>query len=862
MNNKTWILQSSSLALALMLSGCGGGGGGGVNSTPAPPPAPTPTPSPTPTPTPTPAANVDLLSPMVSETFTSNSATGSASFPKSGAKPTISAAQSAAKIAYNASNQSYTISAGGRSQTFAPSNIDAAQSTAQVTVYVKKNGSTTEALTLTKPGTSGLFTYRYVGSALWQRTVEGSSTISGNFDAIAYGVETPDAAVPRTGRADYAVALVGVETTPSGVFAVAGSGTTQVDFSTGAMITHGTAEGVYNNASFSSEAWLSSSGNAFSGNFRFNDFQSFNGTLDGRLYGPQGEELGASFAAKDGTGMAMVGTITGRQQPLAPENSSMKSLTSNAFFTNDSALMNVTLQGGSGTNNASQTFSAGSAARSSLLLNYDAERQAYTVIMPDRSRYFDPANPGTSSDQFVDTTPSHDLRGYPYATFTGLTYVKTRRWNIATGSGNSTSYRLQDVTYGLATDAGAVPRTGSANFAIGINGTAADSDFVNLAKITGFGYLTADFGAGTLDASGQMLFTEDYYMSGRRPKQLGGTFGITGTISSTENQLSGSLSFDGLGPYTGSFNGRFYGPDAAELGGTFTASDGSGGVASGTFAGGHDNSAQPDIGLASLTDVTDMTAIAVAPNASLAYVTGVSYDPAIGGYRISFRDTHLTGSPTYTALLGTATRDEVASNASADVYRTTVNDLDTTATVNRPHADNPGLVLTYSSFATIRASQPASPQNTDPRNGRYDISYGIATGKQQMPLSGSATYTGIALGTGKVTTNPYSGGSVPSTTTFYDVTGTSTIIADFGTQSITGRIELVGTEMGGIATRNFDAITARGNISLNGFSIGYSSIKGTFYGPAAQEVGGSFNIIQNDMADTRTELNGIFAGKR
>ncbi|MFC0203425.1 hypothetical protein [Novosphingobium soli] len=746
--------------------------------------------------------------------------------------PTISGAQSGATIAYNAANQSYTITVGGGSQTFAPANSDAAQSTAQVTVYVKKNGSTTDSLTLTKPGTSGYFTYRYVGSAFWQRTVDGSSTISGSFDAIAYGVETSDAAVPRTGRADYAVALLGVETTPSDVFAITGTGITQVDFASGSLITHGTAEGVYSTASFSSEARLSGTTNTFSGDFRFVDFRWFNGTLSGRLYGPAGEELGATVAATDSSGMAMVGAITGRQQALGPENTSMKALTSNAFFSNDSALLNVTLQGSSGTNNAAQTFSSGSAARGSLVLNYDAELHAYTAIAPDRSKFFDPSNPAWG-DSFIDTTRVSDLRDSPYATFTGLTYVKTGRWETETGTESGTAYRLQDVAYGLATGADALPRTGGASFAIGINGTAADADFVNLAAIAGFGYLTADFAAGTLDASGQMLFTEDYYMSGRAAKKLGGRFAMNGTISSSANQFAGSLSFDGLGTYAGSFNGRFYGPGAAELGGTFTASDGSGGFASGAFTGGRDSSAQPDVGLASLTAATGLTVTAVAPDASLADVTGVSYDPAIGGYRVSFNDSHLSGAPTYTALLGTATRDAVASNAGADVYRTTVNDLDVTATVNRPNADNPGLVLTYSSFATIRAPEPASPYNTDPRNGRYDLSFGIATSKQQMPLWGSATFTGIAQGTGKVKTNAYGRGSVPSTTSYYDVTGTSTI-------------------------------TASGSISLNSFLAGFNgnSIGGTFYGPAAQEVGGRFATSQSDASDTLIELNGIFAAKR
>ena len=114
--------QASLLALAMTLTACGGGGGGSVGSTPTPTPG-------TSTPTPTPVGtNDDLLTPMVSENFANIAAVASGTFPKDGSLPTLSATPETASISYDAGSQSYTVTAGARSQTFTPANIDSSLS--------------------------------------------------------------------------------------------------------------------------------------------------------------------------------------------------------------------------------------------------------------------------------------------------------------------------------------------------------------------------------------------------------------------------------------------------------------------------------------------------------------------------------------------------------------------------------------------------------------------------------------------------------------------------------------------------------------------------------------------------------------
>jgi hypothetical protein len=110
-----------------------------------------------------------------SESFANDSTVAKASFPVAGGNPTTSAAATSGTINYDAAARSYTLSAEGRTLTFLPADIDAAQTTATLTVYKKVAGSTTDTLTLTKPGTEGRFTYTYVGGRVLAAHGAGSN---------------------------------------------------------------------------------------------------------------------------------------------------------------------------------------------------------------------------------------------------------------------------------------------------------------------------------------------------------------------------------------------------------------------------------------------------------------------------------------------------------------------------------------------------------------------------------------------------------------------------------------------------------------------------------------------------------------
>src|SRR5690606_23608522 len=130
-----------SLSLAL-LAACGGGSGGGPVSTPGPAPAPAPTPGQTPTPTG--GVNDDLLTPLVSETFSTFAVRGSASYPTNGNPGSSSAGSATLSITYNASANTYQVSSGGTQQTFGSGDIEQSLSNSQGTTYVSQTGSTTK----------------------------------------------------------------------------------------------------------------------------------------------------------------------------------------------------------------------------------------------------------------------------------------------------------------------------------------------------------------------------------------------------------------------------------------------------------------------------------------------------------------------------------------------------------------------------------------------------------------------------------------------------------------------------------------------------------------------------------------------
>lgn len=826
--------RASALALTLLLGACGGGGGGdgGVNSTP--------TPEPSPTPTPTTGANDDLLPTLVSESFANVATRGALSGTESNVTGTAS--KITATISYNAANQSYTLTTPTGSVTFGPGNIDAAQSNAGAVVYVRTNGSTTDSLTLTRPGSSGRLTYRYVGSAFWQRMNVGPSSGSGSLDAIVYGVPTPASAIPTSGSANYEIDLLGAATIGPNVFPISGAGTAMVDFVGGNVIISGTMNRVVapgQTTAFNSTARLAAGSNAFSGNFTFDDFGTLNGTLDGRFYGPAAEEIGAAFQASGQTNRVAAGTIMGRRSASAPANTSFNGgLVNSQSFLATEAKLTLESPSGVSNNNGVNTMTNRVAAVDGLTIYYNAANGGYTLVAPDRSTTFVggqpvPMLPSGSEALLVQAQP-------------GYSYVARGDWTY--GGGSPTIYRLANFILGMPTGDGQLVRSGKGYFSVDITGRAADSDYKNMMNFVGRGTMTADFAANQLSLIGGLTFIEDWNLSGRAREGATGTLSGTGAIASSANSFSGSLGFNGIGNYTGNFSGQFYGPGADELGAVFTAADGSD-RAVGTLIGKRD--AALAAGQKSLNELSGPTVLKGARASKISGpwpgpVSGldmggaeVDYDPTTKTYNFYNLDTSgvRVGSPVQLAQSNVVSAQSDASRTS---YLRIEGGVTTAGYIFNSGAANPELALSYTSFANLTVTTASNVTRLFPV-------FGIVTPLAGRPIAGTANYSGIAVGYGTANAIGYQG----------SVSGTSTLMANFARNEVTFSVVLAADDPGRTSIGTF---SYAGSIANNGFFSPALAFQGDFLGPNAQEFGAAFQIGGN--SSDPTTIAGVAVGKR
>jgi hypothetical protein len=829
------------------------------------PPSPPPPPPP-----PAVGNNASLADLQFSESFANNAATASASFPTSGGPATATAQAVTGSIAYDAGARSYTLSVQGRSLTFSPGDVDSAQTTATLTVYKKVSGSTTDTLTLTNPGSSGRFTYTWAGGAFWQRTVQGSAAVTGSLDALAYGVRTPDAAVPRTGQAEYAVDLIGAQSGPGAVVGITGQGIAQVDFARGAITTVGTLTAPTTGASvFSSEARIASDRNSFTGTFRYSDFGEFSGTLTGAFNGPAAQELGAAYEVRSADGRVAVGTLIGRTAARAGTNAKLTSLTANEILADDASRLSTTLTGTSGSNATTGTFSNSAAATTALAVHYDSAQRSYSLIAPERSQYFGPDRPGGTPSLDRHSGPDTDRLSFPVPPTSGgdfrpvtnadlllnLEYVKAGRWLFQQGGSGTTGYTIRDFAFGLATPASAVPRTGTAGFVIGITGTAADGDFPNLVNFGGNGTATVNLASGAITGSGLLGFREDFTMSGRATRTGTGDFNLTATLSSSANAFNGTFAFTGFGNYSGPLLGRLYGPTGQEMGGSFSATDGAGGTAVGSLVGRQDpDLTAPVPTLATLTGNSRLTAISVSnPTQGNKETAYFAYDAASQTY--SFYPTTPTNAADLAYRFGPAQRTSgdatfthYAGSGSAGQF----NSSDTfTAALFNPGSGNPRIALTYTSFAdiTVRNGATGLPTRT------WSV-FGIATPASQIPRTGTGTYSGIVFGHGD------NGG------TTLDVDGTAELSVNFGPSTFRSLLTVFTRPAGSgafspLGTLEYTGFVSgsalSGNITDSGAQGG---LQGQLYGRDAAEFGLLFNYSKFVPGSGRTSIVGGAVGKR
>jgi hypothetical protein len=331
------------LALCVPLAACGGGGGG-VNSTPAPAPAPTPSPSPTPTPTPTPSPTPtptptnSLISDLdADQTFTSNATTTNVVLGASdGVVGTTSRTKASISITYDAAAKSYTVETEGRTQTFGPTDIIATGYDGE-TRYSKTLSDGGDYLTLvTTPYTDPMRSNKYVGMGYWQRNAQIGTDQQTYFSTFAYGLDTSSSGMPRTGAAHWLTDIFGLLTMPnSDLRTIEGQGDFDVDFAAGAFRAFGSVT-EYNYVTGIAESKTQTlqaggtigSGNGFSGLVSYLPVNAMPlyGSISGAFYGPNADEVGASFEAT-GSDVVLTGAFTGLRSTTGANGGAVYNLT-------------------------------------------------------------------------------------------------------------------------------------------------------------------------------------------------------------------------------------------------------------------------------------------------------------------------------------------------------------------------------------------------------------------------------------------------------------------------------------------------------------------------------------------------------
>jgi hypothetical protein len=558
------------LPLVLMLSACGGGGGG-PSSTPTPPSSPSgpSTPGQSNTPDPPSSANASLLTLTASETFTNDAVAANVHLNAGKtSKATI-------KVIYDASTKSYRIDTGSRTQAFAPTDIDAAHSDGTTTVYTRTANGTTDTLTLTKPGTSGHLTFQYVGSGIWQHAPSTGAASEADLAAFTYGVETPDTALPRTGSGGYAIDLRGIVSAPIPA-TLDGTGTLQANFATGEMKTVGSysqhnadGTGSVGSLTFSGTAQIASASNNFDGALRLDGF-STDGAMSGRFYGPNANEVGATFQLVDASSAAVIGTITGRQDPSIPfanlrltdlrydQSFDIKDTRKGfSYFPNgdiagwfypieqDATLAYSASNGSYEFKNSELDLSFGPANRDAGHTN--AHETAYAISSGDYTGSATLFTPGSSNDEIEMT----------YASFGHLVVQN----NNATSTESIKSY---DVYFAFGEKTALAPK-GSGHYDGLIFGQAdvlAQSTAVTHYDVSGTASMNVDFQSLATTGSISPVGTEK--ITGQ--KRDFGTYNVSGILGSAT--LSAAFpSLDG----SGYMHGDLYGPNAEELAGIFRA---------------------------------------------------------------------------------------------------------------------------------------------------------------------------------------------------------------------------------------------------------------------------------------------------
>lgn len=625
------------------------------------------------------------------------------------------------------------------------------------------------------------------------------------------------------------------------------------------------------------------------------DFAGTTGSFNGQFNGPNAAEAGGTFlltneqlALRLAGSFAATGQSTPAGQPVptmpaAPTSvASAPAGTAFALF-NRYGIESLDIRN-AGTTAASATFAANPSATITIANDGFSLTFSDTTVSVFKNAARTTGPNGTAlfaSDIAASSRQGRFMAG------TGLTYAAYGSWDqlgspptmgLPGTARNSVAAGV--VAYGVRTTQ--MPTTGSATYTGGVTGLyflSGDSGAIT----GGVSRLVADFSKGGATApavagaitniTGQSAvtagtrFLSDIFFTGSFANNASFVAQATGGANVAAADFSTAL---------GMTSGAFYGPNAAELAGTFNLADPGLGISIiGAFGGTGQltPSGQPA--------PTVPTPQVIDPNAPLtAVAAGVAFSgirgaqlpvPVVSGPNTGISLAAVVQTTSGVAFKfggdGAATLGAAAKGNFGYFGPITGANGATTGMIHL--VDNP---LTYSSYGTwtqSTATSPAAPPALEASTSQAAVfSYGNPTTLAQMPTTGTATYTGGIVG--HFSTEPTGFGVITS--------GVLNLNADFARAAVSGGVVNVLALRPGAAPGMVDRLndialkqtfyngvagfygnaaalpTPAATIDLGGPQGGYS---GFFYGPGAPEIAGSLYLN-----DGHSYVQAAFAGRK
>lgn len=538
---------------------------------------------------------------------------------------------------------------------------------------------------------------------------------------------------------------------------------------------------------------------------------------------------------------------------------------------------------------SSQIVSDSEVQRDTIAIGYDVDSGTYSLSFAGVEQSFGPQHreteiaPGFAQyfkAEDTDEAQSLTLYSLPFISGTFATdldynrYVAQGSWQVnQRGAGDTQSTRFTSFLFGLPTTPSDVPTTGAAHWLIDIFGALAIEN-QEILTVSGSGDLEVDFGAGAFQVNSFVHETEFLSLGGRG----GALYFVSGGTLGSDGTFGGAFAYHGSVSLTGSLEGAFFGPGAAELGATFEAEN-AGAYLSGAFTGQRSQfgATSDDVKNISLTTLVAEDQLLFGEGARIVR-RGRSDEPGIydvsatnrsGGRAELDADGIIMVSADYNQyVLDEAHRIPDASGnfdrfAHSGSYNSAGDEGDLEYAIYKLGEANSEISLTYLTFAksVVQASETVGGITSTEERHAFSH-FGIETSPYLVAaLTGSATYRGVIYGR--------AAGPDGFAT---DVGGTSLFNVDFSDGLYSGQLVMEGGtgpgDMVDFGTWTFDGTIGEGMSPaelLNVIpAIGTNEIRPFLYGPSGEEIGAAFQLTTQERFDDPDfyEIAGITVAKQ